>query len=824
MHRAFTAIPVLLVLILIMAFPSSAAAVAKERRFALVIGNAEYKTGILPTTVNDAALVAQTLRAAGFEVTGVRDLDEKGLTQAFHDFADQIKKSGPGAVVLIYFAGIGLQLEGENYLVPIDAGISNVSDLSTHAIRLSEQIRLLDALGPKATFLILDAARANPFSLSGSPPACGLALIEPKTNMLIAFNATPDTVAPDSSGAYGPYAISLAEMIREGGLSPANLFDRVRLRVNELTKGSQVPWHSANIQKDFKFFERGPGAPQRSDAAEGTAWMRMRPMRSLSAGDAYFIALLRDTLDAYAEFVAEYWHDPMTKRVRALLAARREAITWRRSVKANVSESYWTYLDRYPRGPHVADAQRLLAHLGAEVEPPSKFARMQYEVAPPLPDELEYTSRPVLMLNDQAFAFEPPRPVPKYFLEAPPPELQSLAPPVAASGDHVLPAPALPILPAYISLPSDVALPHPFVAESVALEKPPIAAEPGRNSAPPPPSSGSTGSVNKPASNAGIMSSVAPARSALDNAQKPAMFFEKSEVPSTNAPTPERNAAPLLPISSGSTGDANKPASKTSITSSVAPAVSDLGGAQKTTISAGQSKEEPFSNSRMSTTSALPAVDEKGLGIQSTSTSVDIWSTVPIPGGAAARSKPQPTKPVGIPLPRRRPLIRSRPPIAATRRPTERETDGSSPTSTTQADLRRPIFVGSIPVNNSPPNSPMTSNRALPGAAARPLSRQSSRAAAPTSRASPLRLPSAEAGISNMPAAHMPAHTGTSSAEGVVSRPKTIGPVGKRDAPATRKPPPSVQIDQGSQLSSEAPSSTIEKNPCTVSNGKLSCD
>src|SRR6185312_1994390 len=450
MQRIFTTISVLLFLII--ALPSSAIAVTKERRFALVIGNAEYETGTLATPVNDAALIAQTLRTAGFEVTGTRDLNGKDLTQAFHDFINKIKKSGPDAVVFVYFAGIGLQFEGENFLVPIDAEVSDVSDIRLHAMELSEQIRLLGGLGSKATFLILDAARANPFSLSGSPPASGLALIEPETNMLIAFNATPDTVAPDSSGAYGPYAISLAEMIREGGLSPANLFDRVRLRVNELTKGSQVPWHAANIQKDFKFFERGPGAPQRSDAAEGTAWMRMRPMRSLSAGDAYFIALLRDTLDAYAEFVAEYWHDPMTKRVRAFLAARREAITWRRSVKANVSESYWTYLDRYPRGPHVADAQRLLAHLGAEVEPPSKFARMQYDVAPPLPDELEYTNRPVLMLNDHAFAFEPPRPVPRYFLEAPPPELQSLAPPVAASGDHVLPAPALPILPAYISL------------------------------------------------------------------------------------------------------------------------------------------------------------------------------------------------------------------------------------------------------------------------------------------------------------------------------------------------------------------------------------
>jgi uncharacterized caspase-like protein len=186
------------------------------------------------------------------------------------------------------------------------------------------------------------------------------------------------------------------------------LFDGARLRVNELTNGAQVPWYSTNLQKDFKFFRRGPDAPTRSDAPEGATWMRSRPMRSLSADDAYFTALLRDTLDAYAEFVAEYWHDPMTNRVRALLAIRREAITWRRSVQANVPNSYWTYLDRYPQGPHVADARRLLARLGAEIKPPAKFTRMEYDVPPPLPDEFEFTNQVVLRLNDPAFSFEAP--------------------------------------------------------------------------------------------------------------------------------------------------------------------------------------------------------------------------------------------------------------------------------------------------------------------------------------------------------------------------------------------------------------------------------
>ena len=209
----------------------------------------------------------------------------------------------------------------------------------------------LAALHLKASFIILDMARAGPFVLPGQ--AGGLAWVEPEANMLIAFNAAPGTVAPDVGDGYGPYAKALAEMIREGDLTPANVFDRVRLRVNELTRGAQVPWDASKIETQFKFFERAPDAPLRADSPERTASMRSQPMRSLGAHDAYMVALMRDTFDAYADFLADYWHDPMTRRVRALLAARREAITWRRTYQANVPDAYWSYLERYPHGPHV---------------------------------------------------------------------------------------------------------------------------------------------------------------------------------------------------------------------------------------------------------------------------------------------------------------------------------------------------------------------------------------------------------------------------------------------------------------------------------------
>lgn len=465
--RRLLEISIVLVALFAVASLSSAEAAQPQKRLALVIGNAAYKAKALATPVNDAALIAQTLLAAGFDVTGARDLGEDSLRQTFRDFIDSAAKAGPDAVVTVYFSGYGLQSEGENYLIPIDAEVSEASAVPLRTVRLSEQTRALAALHLKAAFVILDAARASPFILSGQRPASGLAWVEPEPNMLIAFNAAPGTVSPDAGNGYGPYAKALAEMIREGGLSPANLFDRVRLRVNEMTKGGQVPWDASRIEAQFKFFERTPDAPPRNDLPERTARMRSQPMRSLGAHDAYMVALLRDTFDAYADFLADYWRDPMTKRVRALLAARREAITWRRTCQANLPDAYWSYLARFPRGPHVADAHRLLAHLGASTAPPSKFAMVDYDVPPPLPDELEYIERTVLVFDDPAFAFEPPQPPPVYFLEPSPPEFLSLAPPAAPSGAHILPAPVFAPLPVYVRLPADVVPPsHPVMVNT----------------------------------------------------------------------------------------------------------------------------------------------------------------------------------------------------------------------------------------------------------------------------------------------------------------------------------------------------------------------
>jgi uncharacterized caspase-like protein len=428
----------------------------QEKRLALVIGNGAYAAGALPTAANDAGLVAQTLQAAGFDVAGARDLDGETLRKSFREFVQKVQETGPNTVAFVYLAGYGVQLSGENYFIPVDAKIARDIDVPVESLRLSDYMRQLSALPVKANIIVLDAARANPFVKEGQPLAGGLALVEPDAKMLVAFNAAPGTIAPEGQPPYGAYAQALAEMIRAGGLPLPELFDRVRLRVSEMTKGAQMPWNAQKIDTPFMFFERQQDAPP----TQVDASVRDKPIRDFDAKDAYAAALERDTLQGYEEFLQAFPNDPLAKRVRAIVAARREAITWGRSYRTDSPDAYWSYLHRYPRGPHVADARRRLMILSAALEPPPSFAPIDYDVPPPPPDELMYVDdRPVLYFDDPVYAFAPPPPPPVFFLPPPPPDFVVLAPPPPPVALFVLPVPLFVPIPVYVRAPIYVAPP-----------------------------------------------------------------------------------------------------------------------------------------------------------------------------------------------------------------------------------------------------------------------------------------------------------------------------------------------------------------------------
>ena len=435
---------------------NTAAAQQPEKRIALVVGNAAYAKSPLATAANDAGLIAQTLQAAGFDVIGARDLDGDTLRKSFRDFIQKAESSGPDTVAMVYLAGYGLQLAGENYFVPVDSAINRDTDVPIEALRTGDYIRQLASLPLKAGIVVLDAARQQPF-VNGQI-ASGLALVEADPHMLIAFNAAPGTVAPAEQGPYGIYAQSLAEMIRTGGLPLPEVFNRLRLRVNEASKGAQVPWDSQKVDAAFTFFERAPDAPA-APPPDQVAAIRNKPIRELGVQDAYAAVLERDTLPAYEDFLGAYPDDPMAKRVRAIAAARREAITWRRTYRADTPNAYWSYLQRYPRGPHAGDARRRLAILTASMEPPPAFDVIDYDVPPPPPEEFMYVDRPVLAFGDPEFDFVAPPPAPVYYLPPPPDDFIILEPPPPPIGLFILPQPIFVPIPVYVRAPRYVAPP-----------------------------------------------------------------------------------------------------------------------------------------------------------------------------------------------------------------------------------------------------------------------------------------------------------------------------------------------------------------------------
>ena len=371
---------------------SALAQSANNPRIALVIGNAAYADQALATTANDAGLIAQTLQAAGFDVVGARDLDGQLLRTAFRDFLDKAAAAGPDMQAFVYLSGRALQYNGDNYFVPVDARIARDADAPLESVRLSDFTHALAQTPGRARIIVVDGARANPYAAEGPPLAPGLALVDPEPGELIAFNAAPGTLAGDEQGPYGVYGKTLAGAMRQGGVDVAEVFDQTRVLVNQETQGALIPWDASKLDGAYYIFERAADAPPPPIAAAAEAVNR--PIAALPPHEAYAAALARDRMGDYEAFLAAYPHADQARRVRAILAARREAAFWRRSVNENTPRAYWTYLRVYTNGPHVADARRRLAILSAQYEPPSDFRPAVYEdLPPPPPDERFYEER-----------------------------------------------------------------------------------------------------------------------------------------------------------------------------------------------------------------------------------------------------------------------------------------------------------------------------------------------------------------------------------------------------------------------------------------------
>lgn len=261
----------------------ASASTPSGKRVALVMGNSAYQHAVeLPNPKNDAKLMSETLRAAGFTVLDGENLDKAAMTALVDQFTEIAYDA---EVAIVYYAGHGLQVDGRNYLVPIDAQLEKAAQLQTRTIPADKVLGALPP-DPAVSIIILDACRDNPLarSLAKVLPASrsasmGVGLAPVQANgqsagsggLLIAYATDPGAVAYDGKGINSPYTSALARHLTTPGLEIQSALTRVRADVSEATDGAQRPWHNASLSREVFIGGDAPAQTTLTPATEAKA-------------------------------------------------------------------------------------------------------------------------------------------------------------------------------------------------------------------------------------------------------------------------------------------------------------------------------------------------------------------------------------------------------------------------------------------------------------------------------------------------------------------------------------------------------------------------
>ena len=244
-------------------------AMAQERRVALVIGNAAYKSvSVLQNPVNDSRAIAKSLRGLGFEVIERENVGREALALAVREYGDKLRGASVG---LFYFAGHGVQVKGRNYLIPVDADIAREDEVQYRSFDVNEVLDKMDSARTAINLVVLDACRNNPFARSFKTSQTGLAQMDAPTGTLIAFSTAPGSVAQDGEGSNGLYTGALLKHIAAPGVAVEQMFKRVRVDVVNASKNQQVPWESSSLNRDFAFANAAALKPAVAAAAPNPA-------------------------------------------------------------------------------------------------------------------------------------------------------------------------------------------------------------------------------------------------------------------------------------------------------------------------------------------------------------------------------------------------------------------------------------------------------------------------------------------------------------------------------------------------------------------------
>lgn len=293
----------------------ASAGAAHAMRIALVIGNSSYESvPALPNPVRDADAIAESLKRLGFEVSVGRDTRKATLEGLLADFSE---KAAQAEMAVVFYAGHGIEVGGENYLIPVDANLKSDTRIKFETVSLSDILSAIEG-GNGIKLVLLDACRNNPFiaSMEGTKTRSigrGLAKVEATDGIYISYAAAAGTTASDGEGDHSPYTEALLATIEEPGLELNFLFRKVARFVKEKTNGAQTPFEYGRLP-DVSVYLKPPveaSLPATRDPCSDAAahWAAIEGKNSAALftahlqyfGQCAFAELARDALENLAK-------------------------------------------------------------------------------------------------------------------------------------------------------------------------------------------------------------------------------------------------------------------------------------------------------------------------------------------------------------------------------------------------------------------------------------------------------------------------------------------------------------------------------------------
>jgi uncharacterized caspase-like protein len=272
-----------------------------------------------------------------------------------------VAAKGADTVALVFYAGHGLQIDGENFLVPIDVDPKREADIPIQAVRLNDVLNTLTSVPSRMRILLLDACRNNPFPDISKTAGGGLAIIDAKIgapNTFLSFSTSPGAIAEDGSGADSPYTTALLAAARETNIPIEETFKRVRLSVNKATEGRQTPWDSSSLTEDFRFSGSPLAGPKLAETRR-TVEQWTRDLKGKPVEIANEIIVADGTDESYEAFAALYAQTRQGVQARDWLDRHRRMVAWNNAVIINTAEGYRAFLAQFPDSDLAATARKL---------------------------------------------------------------------------------------------------------------------------------------------------------------------------------------------------------------------------------------------------------------------------------------------------------------------------------------------------------------------------------------------------------------------------------------------------------------------------------